>query len=59
MNYSKILNFIKNLSIAGKVISVIVITLISILVIFFSSGCAYKFHADNIDNITSEFGITK
>lgn len=24
---------------------------------FFSTGCAYKFHADSIDNVTHEFSV--
>lgn len=48
-----LLNFIKSLPIVGKVISTIIVLLIFILFTFFS-GCAYKFHADGIDNVTRE-----
>lgn len=27
--------------------------------LFFLSGCAYKFHADKIDNVTREFILTR
>lgn len=26
--------------------------------LFFTSGCAYKFHADKIDNVSREFYLT-
>ena len=50
----KLLSFLRQLPLAGKIISVIIITLIAILLTFFTSGCAFKFHADSMDNITLE-----
>ena len=50
----KLISFIRDLSTPGKVISIVIITLVSILITFFSSGCAFKFHADSMDNITLE-----
>lgn len=46
--------------ISGKpwYVKVIVIILAGIIV-YFSSGCAYKFHADSIDNVTQEFQLKK
>lgn len=44
--------------ISGKPWYVKVLVLIFVCVIaYFSTGCAYKFHADNIDNISREFFI--
>lgn len=53
----KLIDFIRQLPIVGKVISVIIIMLIVILLTFFSSGCALKFHADSMDNITVEHTV--
>ena len=53
----KLISFIRQLPIAGKVISIIVITLIAILLTFFSAGCALKFHADSLDNVTLEHNV--
>ena len=50
----KLIDFFRKLPITGKVISVIIIALISILLIFFPTGCAFKFHADSMDNISLE-----
>ena len=55
----KLISFIRQLPIAGKIISVIIITLIAILLTFFSTGCALKFHADSLDNVTLEHNIEK
>lgn len=54
MNIKTIIKFLQGLGIPAKVITVIVILLLSITVLFFMPGCAYKFHADKIDNITRE-----
>ena len=27
------------------------------ITVFFGTGCAYKFHADSIDNVTQEFSV--
>ncbi len=53
----KLISFIRQLPIVGKVISVIIIMLITILLTFFTSGCAFKFHADGLDNITLEHKV--
>lgn len=29
------------------------------VIVYFSTGCAYKFHADSIDNVTQEFEFQK
>lgn len=50
----KLISFIRQLPVAGKVISVLIFTLIAILLTFFTTGCAFKFHADSMDNITLE-----
>lgn len=52
-----LINFLLKLPIGGKVLSVIIITLVTILLLFFSSGCALKFHADSLDNLTLEHNI--
>lgn len=33
----------------------VIILLSAAALIYFNSGCAYKFHADSIDNVTQEF----
>lgn len=55
----KLIAFISQLTFTGKIISVIIITLTVILLTFFSSGCAFKFHADRLDNMTLENQIEK
>lgn len=35
-------------------VKLIILIALSALV-YFNSGCAYKFHADSIDNVTQEF----
>lgn len=55
----QLISYIRQLPIAGKIISVIIITLIAILLSFFTSGCAFKFHADSMDNITLENKMKK
>lgn len=39
-------------------IKILVLVLCGVI-IYFTSGCAYKFHADNIDNVTKEIYISK
>lgn len=39
-------------------VKVLILLLISVI-IFFTSGCAYKFHADRIDNVTQELDFVK
>lgn len=49
-----LLSFIRQLPLIGKIISVVIISLITILLTFFTQGCALKFHADSMDNVTLE-----
>nr|WEW54436.1 MAG: hypothetical protein [Microvirus Sku113] len=49
----QLLTFLKSLSIQGKVLSVIIILLSSIIFLFFS-GCAGTIHFDKLDNFTVE-----
>lgn len=46
--------------ISGKpwYIKLIILILVGVI-IYFNSACAYKFHADSIDNVTQEFEIKK
>lgn len=39
-------------------VKILILFLVAVLT-YFSTGCAYKFHADNIDNVTQEFEIKK
>lgn len=53
----KLVGILRQLSFPGKIISVIIITLVSVLIIFFNTGCALKFHADSMDNVTFDSNI--
>lgn len=35
----------------------ILVLILAAVIAYFSSGCAYKFHADKIDNVTQELEI--
>lgn len=37
-------------------LKILVLILVGVIV-YFTSGCAYKFHADSIDNVTQELKI--
>lgn len=39
-------------------VKILVLILVGVIA-YFSSGCAYKFHADSIDNVTREIIFTK
>ena len=54
MDIKKIIDYLKSLSVPGKVIVTIIALLVSILILFFTPGCAYKMHLDKLDNLTIE-----
>ena len=54
MNIKQIIDFLKKLGTPGKIITTIIILLVSILVLFFTPGCAYKMHLDKLDNLSIE-----
>lgn len=54
MNLKKIIDFLKKLGTPGKILTTIIILLGTIIVLFFTPGCAYKMHLDKLDNLTIE-----
>ncbi len=51
-----IIDILKSINNTFGRIAFIVTFLIAVgIALFFSTGCAYKYHADKIDNVTREF----
>ena len=57
MDIKKLITFLKNLGLPAKVIVTIIALLATIVVLFFTPGCAYKMHLDKLDNLTIESKI--
>lgn len=41
----------------GKIAFIVSFLIAVGISLFFGTGCAYKFHADSIDNVTQEFTV--
>lgn len=59
MDIKKLINYLKSLGIPAKVIITIIALLSTIVILFFTPGCAYKMHLDKLDNLTIENKIKR
>lgn len=54
-----VIDFLKGLLVKLNWWQKIIVLIAAAVIAFFSSSCAYKFHADKIDNVTREIIISR
>lgn len=54
-----VIDFLKGLLVKLNWWQKIIVLIALSVIVYFSTGCAYKFHADNIDNVTREIIISR